>query len=143
MAISEKLFLAILAMDAYNRGYSTGIISNSQNALAGVGGTQIGNAAIASNSSILGPNVDVSASFFAQSYTWNGKTVISYRGTDQTFSDAYSGYGLPLGRYWDSQPKLAAQFYQNVRDITSAENMPHGTARNDNFRFITTSRRAG
>ena len=98
MAITEKLFLAILAMDAYNRGYNAGIVSNSQNLLGGVGGTQIGNAIIGSNSNILGPNVDIAASFFAQSYSWNGKTVISYRGTDDIpGGDFIEGWSVGAG----------------------------------------------
>jgi hypothetical protein len=80
MAISPDLFRAILAMDAYNRSYNEGI--------AGLGGegTMIGLATVAKNSSELkdanGNRLDVAASFFAQAYSWNGKTVISYRGTE-------------------------------------------------------------
>jgi hypothetical protein len=74
MTISADLFRAILAMDAYNRGYNAGV---------NVAGPQIGNAVLSANSQILGTGVDVAASFFAQAYTLaNGQTVISYRGTD-------------------------------------------------------------
>jgi hypothetical protein len=80
MAISDDLFRAILAMDAYNRGYNLGI--------AGLGGlnTGIGLATVKQDSRILdtegNAGVDQAASFFAQAYTWNGKTVIAYRGTE-------------------------------------------------------------
>jgi hypothetical protein len=80
VAISPDLFRAILAMDAYNRGYNPGI--------AGLGGenTGIGLATVRKDSSILGQTGgtfnDQAASFFAQAYSWNGKTVIAYRGTD-------------------------------------------------------------
>ncbi|MEZ5787911.1 MAG: hypothetical protein R3D62_15885 [Xanthobacteraceae bacterium] len=72
MPVSNELFLAILSMDAYNRGYNSGIK---------VTGNQIGNAT-------LGIAEDDTAaqavSFFAQSYTLpDGQTVIAYRGTDQ------------------------------------------------------------
>ena len=73
MAISDDLFLAILAMDSYNRGYNAGLV---------VQGTQIGDAQLNQNSEIFGPGVDAAASFFAQAYSWEGQTVISYRGTD-------------------------------------------------------------
>jgi hypothetical protein len=79
MAISDDLFRAILSMDAYNRGYNAGI-GNSTVGLGGEG-TQIGFATVGKNSSVLGAGTDITASFFAQSYTWAGKTVISYRGT--------------------------------------------------------------
>lgn len=42
MSISDDLFQAILAMDAYNRGYNAGV---------NVTGNQIGDAIISSNSS--------------------------------------------------------------------------------------------
>lgn len=77
MTISSDLFAAILAMDSYNRGYNSGLA---------VSGSNIGNATLGNNSSVLDqtPNEgrDQAASFFAQSYTWNGQTIISYRGTD-------------------------------------------------------------
>ena len=72
MPISEDLFLAILAMDAYNRGYNSGVGDPN----IGLGGTSIGNATIGPAAANQG------ASFFAQSYTLNGKTIIAYRGTD-------------------------------------------------------------
>jgi len=71
MAISNDLFMAILAMDAYNRGYNAGI--NLDPTVL-----QIGNATIRTDDLPVGSQA---ASFFAQAYTWNGQTVISYRGT--------------------------------------------------------------
>jgi hypothetical protein len=78
MSISPALFSAILAMDAYNRGYNAGII---------MPGDQLGNASVGANSSILrdsnGQVLDQPTSFFAQAYTLSGGgMVISYRGTD-------------------------------------------------------------
>jgi hypothetical protein len=73
MAISPDLFLAILSMDAYNRGYNPGLVLDPNV-------NQIGNAilGIADNSAQA-----QAAGFFAQAYTLsNGQTVISYRGTD-------------------------------------------------------------
>jgi hypothetical protein len=71
MSISETLFRAILAMDSYNRGYDEGIKLT---------GSQIGNATLSTKSNVTPGSADVNASFFAQAYTWNGSTIISFRG---------------------------------------------------------------
>jgi hypothetical protein len=82
MAISPDLFMAILAMDSYNRGYDPGLV------LPASATSQIGNALLAANSSVLGLGsdgqpIDEAASFFAQAHTLSSiPTVISYRGTD-------------------------------------------------------------
>jgi len=44
MAISNDLYMAILAMDSYNRGYNAGIKDPNATADQGLLGTQIGNA---------------------------------------------------------------------------------------------------
>jgi len=83
--ISKELLLALLAMDSYNRDYAAGVA---------VPGLQIGSAKYVSNSSDeLGLDVTRAAGFFAAAYKiegsgtdLDGKTVISYRGTDN-FSD--------------------------------------------------------
>ncbi len=77
MPISQELMLAILSMDSYNRGYGAGI-----DGLGGAG-AQIGNATLSTDSTItLGLPTTSTAGFYAAAYSWNGKTVISYRGTD-------------------------------------------------------------
>ncbi|MEQ1648014.1 MAG: hypothetical protein ABL901_16935 [Hyphomicrobiaceae bacterium] len=80
MALSNDVFLAILAMDAYNRGYGAGL-GDSTNGLGGVG-SQIGNATVSAQSDITENSAQRNASFYAQSYTLDGKTIIAYRGTD-------------------------------------------------------------
>jgi hypothetical protein len=68
MAISDDLFLAILAMDSYNRGYNAGV---------NITGSQIGNATLLRNADDP-EGVARAASFFAQAYQLaNGNTVIS------------------------------------------------------------------
>lgn len=95
---APDLFRAILAMDSYNRDYDVGLY---------IGGNQIGNA-------ILGINADDpegtarAVSFFAQAYTWNGKTIISYRGTDSAW-DAIYGWPLGAGAWQIEQAELAAK----------------------------------
>jgi hypothetical protein len=103
MSISNDLFMAILAMDSYNRGYNEGLIVN---------GNQIGNATLARQSDTLQGSAGVDASFFAQAYTINdtsidgltsGQTVISYRGTDQPFMDYDFGFSTAWGSILDPQ----------------------------------------
>ena len=109
MAMSNELFLAVLAMDAYNRQYNSGI----GDPVTGLTGTSIGNASIG----IF--RADTSASFFAQSYTWNGQTIISYRGTDQPAplslsGDILNGYWTAGGDLLDPEARLAIEFYKQV-----------------------------
>ncbi len=110
MAISQDLFLAILAMDAYNRGYNEGLVG-----LGGIG-SQIGNATFAVQSDINPNSPDVAASFYAAAYNWNGQTVISYRGTDDLSlsADPLNGWTLGAGFSSASQATLARQFYESV-----------------------------
>ena len=103
MAISPDLFLAILAMDSYNRGYNAGL---------NITGNQIGtaNLGIADNSTQA-----QAVSFFAQAYTLaNGQKVISYRGTDSFSGDLATGYGLALGAPYGPQATMAIDFYKTV-----------------------------
>jgi hypothetical protein len=104
MATSNDLFLAILALDAYNRGYHPG--------LSGLTGTQIGTATITSQEYSA---VQVAADFYAVAYSWNGQTVISYRGTEfegsPSLGDLLNGWTLSLGNGSASQPQLAKDFY--------------------------------
>jgi hypothetical protein len=114
MAISEKLFLAILAMDAYNRGYGAGMQSEGATAEQGLLGTKIGTATIGLASETKRDSLEVSASFYAQSYTWNGKTVISYRGTDNIpGGDFTQGWSVGAGNMF-GQAELARSFFQTV-----------------------------
>lgn len=98
----DDLFRAVLAMDVYHRNYNSGIKAEYFSS-----STQIGTATIARNSEPLGSIGGIdheSIGFFAQEYTWNGKTVIAYRGTDSGFDDfsetgdVLNGYGIAAGR---------------------------------------------
>ena len=83
--MDSNLFYAILSMDAYNRGSNVGLI------LPDAGGA-IGDANLIGYTDIPGD------SFFEQTYLWNGKAVISYRGTDDPLGtnflngDLYNGW---------------------------------------------------
>ena len=64
--MNRDVFLSILAMDAYQRGYSSGI--------NGISGVKIGNATIKHDTSELvegGTRLDIPAGFYALSYTLN------------------------------------------------------------------------
>lgn len=99
--ISKDLFLSILAMDSYNRGYNAGIADEGESDANGLGETsdgsvRIGGATVSFN---LGDVAETGfeqkaqdAGFYAIAYDitdpsgiadWGGETtVISYRGTN-------------------------------------------------------------
>lgn len=111
MAINDDVFRAILAMDSYNRGYLPGIA---------LSGTELGTATIRTDIAL--PTGSQVASFFAQAYSWNGHTVISYRGTDQaapswqnwTLGDVHNGWFTGAGNPGTTQARLAIEFYRAV-----------------------------
>jgi hypothetical protein len=125
MTISKDLFLAILSMDSYNRGYGEGIKLT---------GNTIGSATISSQSDIANDSEEVAAGFYAVAYTVGagvtglaaGTTVISYRGTDDfnpftDGNDVLNGWVTGLG-YAADQANLAEIFYETVtnRDLNGS-----------------------
>jgi len=98
--MNEQLLRAILAMDAYNRGYNVG---------TKVSGSQIGDATVykdALDKTLLQEGTAEAAGFYAVAYTLaNGSKIISYRGTDGLVSfpwndiggDILNGYSLAAG----------------------------------------------
>jgi hypothetical protein len=97
MSISNNVFLSILAMDAYNRSYNVGI---------DLTGTQIGTASLGT---AKGDAAAQEISFYAQSYTWGGQTVIAYRGTDDMILDPLYGWRLGAGYPETPQADMAAR----------------------------------
>ncbi|MEX3012039.1 hypothetical protein [Hoeflea sp. TYP-13] len=110
MSISKDLFLAILSMDSYNRGYNAGI--DFANSDASDGSAEIGTATVSYNLNDAGiSQAALDAGFYAVAYTisgsvnipeLNGETVISYRGTDEISgdegdSDAWNGWLIGAG----------------------------------------------
>lgn len=124
MAMNDNLFKAILAMDAYNRGYDANIKFGT---LAGTvsldaQGTQIGNATILdSNGNAAAQDIG----FYALAYTYNGETVISYRGTDYPENDTTIPkdvqYGWTLGAGDSDSPQglMAIQFYKDIANLAA------------------------
>lgn len=95
-------------MDAYNRGYDPAIAS-----LGGIN-SKIGNAVLVSQSDTISGSASVSAGFYAAAYSYNGGTIISYRGTDNTSplpggsgNDMWNGYWTGLGLAGDRQSDMA------------------------------------
>ena len=101
MAISDELFMAILAMDAYNRGYGS---------VFTLEGNAIGNATYRGDTL---PEGSQDVSFFASTYDWGTQKVIAYRGTD-ALVDPLSGWPVACGEYWGPQAIMAARVYQDL-----------------------------
>ena len=105
--MNRKVFLSILAMDSYQRGYAPGI--------NGVTGSKIGTASILQDSSDrLGFAVTSATGFYASAYQWGSETIISYRGTDFDVGQGEfvtSQFARDLGRGWTTflAPTLGAQ----------------------------------
>jgi hypothetical protein len=132
MTISSQLMMSILAMDSYNRGYGQRLDVVGSGASA----TQIGNAIIGQKSETTVGSAEVAAGFFAQAYTLAGQKIISYRGTDDNFSniwsddvgsDPWNGYGTAFGNPQTTQAGMAAEFFQAVTG-TSTTNPTAGNA---------------
>ena len=113
MTISKDLFLSILSMDAYNRGYNSGII------LDDAVGAKVGAASISKRIDDIDGFKDIAqaASFNAVAYDVDGAdidgldstTVISYRGTDKPASEfRFTDFPLStLGQWRDPQIAFA------------------------------------
>lgn len=86
--MNAALMNAILSMDAYNRGYGQSIILDT-NPDGSSTNIQIGNATITTESDIDPGTDGVNISFYALAYSYNGETIISYRGTDNGADAVY------------------------------------------------------
>ena len=124
MTISKDLFLSILSMDTYNRGYNAGLsYSPEEQGLSTDINTQIGWALVKDEN---GEAAAQGAGFYAINYliqgnapgNLQGKTILSYRGTDNFISSEEAG-GSDILEGWfaghgsqTSQIELAEGFYQ-------------------------------
>ena len=73
--MNRDVFLSLLALDSYNRGYGQNV-----GGLPSTG--KIGQATIKRQSNIAQNSDEVNAGFYAIAYEWNGETIISNRGTN-------------------------------------------------------------
>lgn len=112
MTISKDLFLSILAMDSYNRGYDAGITG------LGGAGSKIGSATTGQDAEqLLAPSSAVAAGFYAVAYNTPYGQVISYRGTDNLTvlgldgSDNWHGWTFGAG-FGTNQIDLAQAVYE-------------------------------
>jgi hypothetical protein len=110
--VDGDLFLSLLAMDSYNRGPGAGVA----NLPAISGQTQIGTGTVSAQDISAAASA---AGFYAISYSWNGKTVISYRGTDASsfgaaWADIWGGWTAGAGFVDASQAGLAIEFFEAV-----------------------------
>ena len=120
MTTQQDLMMAILSLDAYNRGYSPGMSFNN--------GTQTGDAKLLKDSATI-PNGQ-STSFYADAYKWDDQTIIAYRGTrfDGTypgfsgpnFGDVLNGWTLSAGYAAAAQPQEAIAFYNQISSQVGA-----------------------
>lgn len=109
--MTRDLFLAILSMDSYNRGYNARI--------NGLGETGLIGDAVISAATAEQKEGWEAANFYAIAYNWNGETIISYRGTDDynifdPSSDIWQGWSLGAGMPSASQGAYALAFYASV-----------------------------
>lgn len=113
MTISKDLFLSLLSMDAYNRGYGAGIDGLSDNINTGIGSAKVSETIASTSIQNLAATAQA-AGFYAIAYndpTYG--TVISYRGTDQGIFELFP-VDLPLsvaGSYRQEQILLAQKFF--------------------------------
>jgi len=115
--MNRDLFLSLLALDSYNRGYEAGLILDPS--------AMIGTATIGEDAeTLLTPGSAQTASFYAIAYNWNGETIISYRGTDNLLVDAVTGYLTGAG-YNSVQGDLAIDFYEAVTGCLSSDKLRH------------------
>ena len=109
--ISEKLMMSLFALDAYSRSKNDDDLKDDVR-LFGLGsdGSVLGDATIVATENVPG------SSFVAVAYSWNGKTVLSFRGTDAANiwldGDIWNGWSLGAGFDIASQAGLAASFYE-------------------------------
>jgi len=88
--MNPTVFLSLLALAAYNRGYDESFIlgSRGDGDVENEAGRRDGNAEVLN---IDLPAGSVSAGFYAIAYEWDRETIISYRGADQSDGAAIIG----------------------------------------------------
>jgi hypothetical protein len=102
--MTDDLMRAVLAMDAYSRGYDQGLL------LEPSGEYDIGKMSIIAQSDTLAGSFGVNIGFYAAAYQGDGETIISFRGTDDfgtglLTKDMLYGWTLALGSVRES-PKV-------------------------------------
>jgi Protein of unknown function (DUF2974). len=115
---SDKLMMALLALDAYSRTSDDPDLKDDVRVFGLIGDSSIGTATITDVWN------DAESSFVAVEYAWNGKVVISFRGTDNPLKDSLSGWTLGAGWNDGSQVQMATSFYESVTGHSIFEEAP-------------------
>jgi len=119
--MNDNLFLSILAMDAYNRGPG-----NRRDPSLGsiVSSSKVGKATLIYESD---SDDQDDYGYSSVAYSWNGKKIIAYRGTDDTdifqdTSDIWNGWTTG-GGFIGTQAQLALETYTQVtgKSVTVAD----------------------
>lgn len=113
MPMNRDLLLALLSMDAYNRGARAAIKATKLPANGSLGRANIIN--------IETPAGSAEASFYAIAYELDGEKIISYRGTDDKPKDALSGFAIGVGSTIELQAQLAVEFYNAVLESAGGD----------------------
>ena len=138
--MNRDLFLAILSMDSYNRGYGQGVKITIGDASTGVneGGRQLGSATIILQSDVDAGRPGVNAGFYAIAYDMtgvagfaSGERVIAYRGTDGILAGDLL-YGWTLGGGVNFRPAMLAA----NRPPVAANDNQMGAGLERAFRFV-------
>ncbi|MDJ0979955.1 MAG: hypothetical protein QNI87_15625 [Erythrobacter sp.] len=101
--MNREVFVSLLALDAYNRGYDRGVFANGSSTDENEAGRKMGNATIL-NADL--PAGSKEAGFYAIAYEWRDpedgelKTVISYRGTDKYAEGVLDGFLIGADCEW-------------------------------------------
>ena len=103
--MNRSVFLSLIALDSYNRGLGANLE---------VAGTKLGAATL---KPVGISAADLAAGFYASAYDWDGKTVISYRGTNFTsveaaLPDILNGWSMFTGFGSSSQASAARTFFR-------------------------------
>lgn len=92
--MNPDVFLSLLALDSYNRGYGQLVFLQDGDAISGVNelGRMLGGATVLAQSDVDPDIHGVEAGFYAIAYDLNGETIISYRGTsfNKSFNNSFN-----------------------------------------------------
>ncbi len=79
--MNRDVFLSLLALDSYNRGYGPNVLLNTSDSTSGQNEVDrlIGSATITAHN--ISPAAQA-AGFYAIAYNWNSETIISLSGTN-------------------------------------------------------------
>ncbi len=129
--MNTALMNAILSMDAYNRGYDEGIVlSENQIGRATILTTELDGITVNLDSAVMadpvtGERLDDDIGFYALAYSYDGGTIISFRGTNDVNGafdilsgtpDTTNGWPLGKGFYASAQGEMAVEFYRTVAE---------------------------